>query len=90
MRGMRSLAVNLNGISIAYLLGLTNAVLAVVAAFGVGLNATQRVAIVGLVNAVLILAVHLAHRVGEATASGQAQQVATAKLTEATDKAMPG
>lgn len=80
---MRKIAVNLNGISIAYLLGFTNAVLAAVNAFGVNLNDTQRVAIVGLVNAGLVLAIHLAHRIGEAQASGHIQQVAAEKMNQA-------
>lgn len=80
---MRKIAVNLNGITIAYVMGLTNAVLVCVMAFGAQLNDTQRAAIGGLVNAALVLAIHLAHRVGEASANGQSHAVAQAKMDQA-------
>lgn len=84
---MRKIAVNLNGITIAYVMGLTNAVLVCVMAFGVQLNDTQRTAVAGLVNAALVLAIHLAHRIGEAAASGQSHAVGQAKMNQAMDAA---
>lgn len=63
-------AENLNGISIAYAMGLVNAAMACAIAFGVHMNDTQIAAVVGLVNTALVLAVHVGHRVGEATSSG--------------------
>lgn len=67
---IRSAAINLNGISIAYVMGFVNALLACLLAFGVHLTDTEIAAVAGLVNAGLVLAVHFGHRVGEATASG--------------------
>lgn len=80
---VRKVAVTLNGISIAYVIGLVNAIMAAVNAFGLNLNDTQRVAIVGLVNAALVLAIHLSHRIGEAQSSGDVQQVAKAGMDRA-------
>jgi purine-cytosine permease-like protein len=85
---MRKVALNLNGISIAYVIGLVNAIMAVVNAFGLNMNETQRVAVVALGNAALVLAIHLAHRIGEASASGQVQEVAKAKMDTATESAV--
>lgn len=80
---MRKIAVNLNGITIAYVMGLTNAMLVCVMAFGVHLNDLQRSAVAGMVNAALVLAIHLAHRIGEAAASGQSHVVGQAKMDQA-------
>jgi hypothetical protein len=80
---MRRVAVTFNGISIAYVLGFVNAVMAVINAFGLNLNETQRVAVVGLVNAALILAVHMAHRVGEASLNDASHQLSKDKMTDA-------
>jgi hypothetical protein len=87
---MRQVALNLNGISIAYVIGFVNAVMSACMAFGLNMNDTQRVAIVGLVNAALVLAIHLSHRIGEAQASGQAQAVGKVKLDSATETAVGG
>lgn len=67
---IRKAAVNLNGISIAYVMGLANALFATLLAFGVHLNDQEVASLTSLLNATLILAVHFGHRVGEATASG--------------------
>lgn len=83
MQSMRRVAVTFNGISIAYVLGLVNAVMACVNAFGLDLNETQRVAVVGLVNAALILAVHMAHRVGEASMNDASHELSKAKMDDA-------
>lgn len=80
---MRKVAVTMNGISIAYVLGFVNAVLAAINAFGLNLNDTQRVAVVGLVNAGMVLAIHLSHRIGEAQSSGDVQQVAKVAMDRA-------
>lgn len=69
---IRTAAVNLNGISIAYVMGVANALFACLVAFGVTLT-TDEIATMGvLLNATLVLAAHVGHRVGEATASGAA------------------
>jgi hypothetical protein len=80
---IRSAAINLNGISIAYVMGIVNSLLACLLAFGVHLTDQQIASLAALVNAGLILAVHIGHRVGEATASG----AATAKSVAATSEA---
>lgn len=80
---MRRVAVTFNGISIAYVIGFVNACMAVVNAFGLHLDDTQRVAIVGLVNAALVLAIHMAHRVGEATMNDASHARSKEKMDEA-------
>lgn len=67
---IRTAAINLNGISIAYVMGFVNALLACLLAFGVHLSDTEIASVAGLINAGMVLAVHFGHRVGEATASG--------------------
>ena len=69
---VRSAALNLNGISIAYVMGLVNGIFACLVAFGVSLNDQEIASVSALINAALILAVHFGHRVGEASASGVA------------------
>ncbi len=81
---MRKAAVTLNGITVAYMMGFVNAVLACLLAFGVDLNEAQQASIATLVNASLVLAVHLSHRLGEVVALGmdtQHSQSQTASLT---------
>jgi hypothetical protein len=73
-------AVQLNGISIAYIMALVNAVLACLLAFGVSLTDQEIAAIVGLVNAAMALAIHIGHRVGEATASGASGGTSRARM----------
>lgn len=90
MKGVRRIAVNFNGISIAYVIGLVNALMAVAMSFGINLNDTQRAAIVGLVNASLVLAIHLAHRVGEAASNDAAHELAKQKMDHAAQPAEPG
>lgn len=63
-------ATNLNGISIAYVMGVANAAFACLIAFGVTLSPEEAGSLATLLNAILILTVHIGHRVGEATASG--------------------
>lgn len=82
VRIVRRAAVSMNGIGVAYLIGFVNAVMATVNAFGINLNDTQRVAIVSLVNAALILSVHLAHRIGEATVTGRTTEIAQQQVAE--------
>ena len=69
---IRAAAINLNGISIAYVMGIVNAALALTVSFGVDLTAEQQGYLAAIVNGLLILVVHVSHRVGEATASGSA------------------
>ena len=69
---IRVAAINLNGISIAYVMGIVNAALALTVSFGVDLTAEQQGYLAAIVNGLLILVVHVSHRVGEATASGSA------------------
>ena len=83
MKTVTKIAVNFNGISIAYMIGLVNACMAVAMAFGLALNDTQQAAIVGLVNAALVLAVHLGHRLGEASISDATHELGKAKLEAA-------
>jgi hypothetical protein len=73
------IATNMNGITIAYVMAIMNALFAVLVAFGVHLTDTEIAALATLLNASLALAVHIGHRVGEATSSGasQAQSEAT-------------
>jgi hypothetical protein len=52
---------SLNGVSVAYAIGLTNALLALLFSFGVNVSQDQRTAIVAFVNAALIFTAHLAH-----------------------------
>jgi hypothetical protein len=89
MRVITKLATNLNGITIAYVMGLANAVLACLLAFGVHLTDTQTGALAAVVNAVLILAVHVGHRVGEATASGAAHIQSVKSTTAQTEEHAP-
>lgn len=63
-------AATLNGISIAYVMGAANAAFALLVAYGVTLTQDETAATLAFINAVLILASHMAHRVGEATATG--------------------
>lgn len=81
-RMVRRAAVNLNGISVAYVMGFFNALFGLLVVFGVHLNDAQIGAITALLNASLIAAVHFGHRIGEATASGRSTQVAVQELTE--------
>jgi hypothetical protein len=55
----------MNGISIAYMMGLLNACLAMMLAFGLTLTVQQQATVVAFVNAALVLLAHLSHRLGE-------------------------
>ncbi len=79
----------MNGISVAYLMGFVNAALATVAAFGVNLNDVQRVAVASLVNASLVLAIHLAHRIGEVAAAGGSGAMSRAQTAEIVGESTP-
>lgn len=65
MQMVTKAAQSMNGITIAYVMGFTNAALACLGSFGINLSDTQQGSIAALVNAGLILAVHIGHRVGE-------------------------
>lgn len=54
---------SLNGITIAYAMGLVNALLGLVLSFGVTLSADQRSYIVAAINAALVFVAHVSHRV---------------------------
>lgn len=86
---VRRVAVNMNGISVAYLMGVVNAVLAAMVAFGVHLNDSQQVAVAGLVNAALILGIHLAHRLGEVQAAGGSGALSRAQTAEIVSDSTP-
>lgn len=86
---VRRAAVNLNGISVAYFLAVVNSVMVTVGAFGVDLNAEQRVAVATLVNAVCALGIHLAHRMGEVQAAGGSGQLSRAQTAEIVGEATP-
>lgn len=82
-RPVRHAAVTMNGIGIAYFMGVVNAALAAVTAFGVNLNPVQQASLATLVNASIALAVHLSHRIGEVEAaggSGEMSRAQTAKI----------
>ncbi len=51
----------MNGVSMAYTIGLVNALLSLLLAFGVSLDSDQRAALVSFVNAALVLTAHVAH-----------------------------
>ncbi len=51
----------LNGVTVAYVMGLANAALALVVSFGVNLTETQQGTITALVNALLILVAHASY-----------------------------
>lgn len=87
---VRRTAVNFNGITIAYLMGTVNAVLAALVAFGVHMNDSQQVAVAGLVNAALILGIHLAHRLGEVQAAGGSGGLSRAQTAEIVKEGTPG
>lgn len=65
-----SIVQNLNGISIAYLMGLTNSLFAVLIAFGVPLSDAREAALDAFVNAAMIVLMHIGHRLGEQAATG--------------------
>lgn len=65
-------ALNLNGISIAYIMGVANAAFACLVAYGITLTDAEIGSTMILLNAVLILVAHVGHRVGEATNAGSA------------------
>lgn len=58
---MASRLTKLNGVTVAYVMGLANAALALVVAFGVNLTPTQQGTITALVNAFLVLVAHASY-----------------------------
>lgn len=62
---VKRVVVNLNGITIAYMMGTLNAFLAVLLSFGVTITEAQTAAVVGFMNAALVTLAHVAHRLGE-------------------------
>lgn len=77
MTMIKSLTANFNGITMAYAMGLVNALLAVLLAFGVTLSDQQTAAIVGFTNAALVILAHVGHRLGEALTAQHPAPVAT-------------
>lgn len=77
---LRNLLANLNGVAIAYLLGLVNALLQLLLAFGVSISDKQNAALVAFVNAALVALAHLAHKVGQNTPATPAPAVAPTTL----------
>ncbi len=57
----------LNGVTVAYVMGLANAVLQLVSAFGVNLTATQNASISATLNAFLILVAHASYNQAKTT-----------------------
>lgn len=51
----------LNGVSVAYAMGLVNAGMALVISFGIRITESQQAGIVGFVNAGLILVAHVSY-----------------------------
>ena len=72
MTMVKKLVLNFNGITMAYAIGLVNALLQVLIAFGVPLSDTENASIVAFANAAMIVAAHLGHRLGEAFTSQHA------------------
>jgi hypothetical protein len=62
---VKRVVVNLNGITIAYMMGTLNAFMAVLLSFGVTITQAQTAAVVAFVNAALVTLAHVAHRLGE-------------------------
>lgn len=79
---IRHFTTTMNGITIAYVMGLVNASLATLAAYGATLTPEEQASTIALVNAALILAVHVGHRVGEGVASGSAAASSQARSDE--------
>jgi len=63
------LAWTLNGITIAYLMGLVNAMMAMLLAFGLKMTPEEQASIVAFFNAALVAVAHLTHRLGETTST---------------------
>lgn len=82
-------AQTLNGISIAYVMGVANAGFALLTAYGLTLTQSETAATLAFLNAVLILASHFAHRVGEATASGSATAHSQADSSSSSSSSSP-
>jgi nicotinamide riboside transporter PnuC len=57
----------LNGVALAYAMGLINAGMALIISFGVNLNTTQQAAIFAFVNAALVLVAHVSHNAAKRT-----------------------
>ena len=68
----------LNGVSVAYAVGLTNALLALLFSFGFNITGDQRTAVVGFVNAALVFTAHISH----AQAKSQAKHEQTLRDAE--------
>lgn len=75
----------LNGISIAYVMGVVNAGLGLLLAFGVNLNDQQQSYIVTFVNACLILLAHVSHRNGEVHPTPSSYVGSTPTVSPVTD-----
>lgn len=58
---MARLIDSLNGVTVAYVIGMTNALLALLFTFGVQITSDQRSALTGFVNAALVLVAHVSH-----------------------------
>ena len=86
---VRRVAVSMNGIGVAYLMGVVNAAVICAVSFGVHLNDTQISAIMGLVNAAMILGIHLAHRLGEVQAAGGSGALSRAQTAEIVNESTP-
>ena len=58
---------SINGVALAYAMGLTNAAMALVISFGVSLSETQQASIFAFVNAALVLVAHVSHNAAKRT-----------------------
>lgn len=72
-----------NGLSLAYVVALVNASLALVIAFGANLDSGQQAAIVGFVNAAVLLAARVLH-LPERTLGGGAVAIRHVPVLETT------
>lgn len=69
---VKSLVSNLNGITIAYIMAVVNAMLSMLLAFGLNLTVQEQASIVAFVNAALVALAHISHRLGEHESSMKA------------------
>lgn len=82
---IKALAQNFNGITMAYVMGLVNALLGLLLAFGVNLSETQQGAIIAFVNAAMIVMAHMGHRLGEVSVTPLPPATSNAKPEAAPD-----
>ena len=86
---VRSAAVSLNGITIAYAMGIVNAALALAVSFGVHLSSVQQGYLAAILNGAMVLMAHVSHRVGEASATGSSTAASIRANAATSDMPLP-